>query len=49
MEYIKAVIKCEIKVMDPPLKSVRGVGEQSGEQPVGVASTLFICIRGGRI
>ena len=24
MEYIKAVIKCEIKVMDPPLKSVRG-------------------------
>ena len=46
MEYIKAVIKCEIKVMDPPLKSVRGVGKQSGEQPVGVASTLFICIRG---
>ena len=30
MEYIKAVIKCEIKVMDPPLKSVRGREEQSG-------------------
>ena len=30
MEYIKAVIKCEIKVMDPALKSVRGREEQSG-------------------
>ena len=25
MEYIKAVIKCEIKVMDLPLKSVREI------------------------
>ena len=34
MEYIKAVIKCEIKVMDPPLKSVRGVsGNKVGYSP----------------